>query len=105
MSGFGRLAVTSARSRSAAADVGQALFPFALQGARDEPVLRLAGVELPAGSFGVDLRALELQLGRAHARLVVGVQLDRSQCRLDPGWLQRLEHGVEHDQLDPAAAD
>ena len=54
-----------------AADVGEALLPFALQRARDEPVLRLAGVELAAGALGVDLRALELQLGRAHPRCVV----------------------------------
>ena len=53
------------------ADVMQALFPLGLQGARDEPVLGLAGVELAAGAVGVDLRALELELGRAHARLVV----------------------------------
>ena len=54
-----------------AADLGEALLPFALQGARDEPVLGLAGVELAAGALGVDLRALEFQLGGAHARGVV----------------------------------
>ena len=31
--------------------------------------------------------------------------LDRAQRRLDPGRAQRLEHGVEHDPLDPPAAD
>jgi hypothetical protein len=46
-----------------AADRGQPLLPFALQRARDEPVLRLARVELASGALGVDLRALELQLG------------------------------------------
>ena len=31
--------------------------------------------------------------------------LDRAERRLDPGRAQRLEHGVEHDPLDPPAAD
>jgi len=50
---------------------GQALLPFALECAGDEPVLRFAGVELAASAFGVDLRALELQLGGAHPRQVL----------------------------------
>ena len=50
---------------------GQPLFPFALQRAGDLPVLGLAGVELAPRALGVDLRALELQLGRAHPRGMV----------------------------------
>ena len=45
-----------------AADLGEPLLPLALERARDEPVLRLARVELAAGALGVDLRSLELQL-------------------------------------------
>ena len=71
MSGSGRRAATSATRVLGAADVGEPLLPLALERARDEPVLRLAGVELAACALGVDLRALELQLGRAHARLVI----------------------------------
>ena len=55
------------------ADVGQPLLPFALQRSGDEPVLGLAGVELAPRALGVDLRALELELGGAHARVVVAV--------------------------------
>ena len=89
-----------------AADVGQALLPFTLERSRDEPVLGLARVELASGSLGVDLRALELQLGRAHpgVMIVAGV-LDCAERRLDPGRAQCLEHGVEHDPLDPPPAD
>ena len=106
VSGSGRSGGDLGDGALGAADLGEALFPFALQRAGDEPVLGLAGVELAAGALGVDLRALELQLGRAHPRLVVGVGvLDRAQRRLDPGRSQRLEHGVEHDLLDPPAAD
>jgi hypothetical protein len=55
-----------------ATDVGEALLPFAFQRAGDEPVVRFAGVELlAAGALGVDLRALELKLGRAHLRSTV----------------------------------
>ena len=54
-----------------APDLGETLFPFVFQGAGDEPVLRLARVELAAGAVGVDLRALELKLGGVHARLVL----------------------------------
>ena len=53
------------------ADLGEPLLPLALERARDEPVLRLARVELVSGAFGVDLRALELQLSGVHSRLVV----------------------------------
>jgi hypothetical protein len=42
------------------------LFPFAFQRACHETVLRLATIELASGAFGVDLRALKLELGRAH---------------------------------------
>ena len=88
------------------ADLGEALLPFALERAGDEPVLGLAGVELAPGALGVDLRALELQLGRAHPRVVISVGvLDRAERRLDPGRCQRLEDGVEHDPLDPPPAD
>ena len=106
VSGCGRLAVTSASARSARADCGQPLFPFALQRAGDLPVLGLAGVELAPGALGVDLRALELQFGRADPRVVIiiGV-LDRAERGLDPGRCQRLEDGVEHDSLDPPTAD
>jgi hypothetical protein len=31
--------------------------------------------------------------------------LDRAECGLDPGRAERLEHGVEHDPLDPPPAD
>jgi hypothetical protein len=72
----------------------------------EEPVLRLAGVELAPGVLGVDPRPLALGLGRAHQRLVLrlGV-LDRAQRRFNPGRAPCLEHGVEHDPLDPPAAD
>jgi hypothetical protein len=53
------------------ADLGEALLPLALQRAGDESVLGLAGVELAVGAVGVDLRALELKLGRADPRVVV----------------------------------
>jgi len=89
-----------------AADLGQALLPLTLERARDESVLGLARVELAAGSLRVDLRPLEFQLGGAHARLMLGAALlDRAERRLDPGRAQRLEHGREHDLLDPPATD
>ena len=106
VSGSGRLAATSATVALGRADVGEALFPFALECARHEPVLRLAAVELASRAVGVDLRAFELELSRAHAgvMLLVGV-LERAEGRLDPGRRERLEHGVEHDPLDPPPAD
>ena len=46
------------------ADVGRALLPSRSSVRADEPVLGLARVELAPGSLGVDLRALEFELGR-----------------------------------------
>ncbi len=89
-----------------ATDLGEALLPLALERARHEPVLRLAGVELPAGALGADAGALELELGRAHPGVVVVLGLlDRPERRLDRGRAQRLERRVDHDLLDPAPAN
>jgi len=77
-----------------------------LQGARDESVLGLAGVEPAARAVGVDARALELKLGRPDARVMVAVGvLERPERGVDRGRAQRLEHLVEDDLLDPPAAD
>ena len=73
-----------ARARRARTSA-EPLLPLALQRARDEPVLGLAGVELAPGALGVDLRA-----ARARARPSgpapgdLGGVLDRAQRGLDP---------------------
>ena len=71
VSGSGRLGGDVGYRAFGRADLGEALLPLALEGAGDESVLGLARVELALHAVGVDLRALELKLGRAHPRLVI----------------------------------
>ena len=74
-----------------AAGLLQTLLPLGLQGPCDEPVLRLAAVELAACPLRFIGGALQLEFGRANDRLVPSVQvIDRAQRRVDRGRRERL---------------
>ena len=58
-----------------ALDIGQRLLIRALEAARDEPVLRLARVELPTAPLGLILDALNSEELQVPALGVVGLEL------------------------------
>jgi hypothetical protein len=89
-----------------ALEVRQRLFQCVLESAADEPVLRLARVELPACAVGLVLRALDREPLPGEALLVLILELaDRAGGRLDPGRRDRVQERVGDRPIQPRAAE
>ena len=89
-----------------ARDGGERVLELALQGPRDEPVLRLARVELALRALRVDLGALQRELLPGEPSVVLLGQLgDRAGARRDPGRSDRLEERRGDSPVQPPAAE
>ena len=88
-------------------DTGERFFELALQSPRDEPVLRLARVELATSALGFELRAFERESLAGEARVVLLGQLgDRACARRDSGRGDRFEERRVSTALSsPSAAE
>ena len=86
--------------------LAQRLLPVGLQRARHQPVLRLAGVELPPRALGVVARALEGEFERSEAGglggLLVGQRLGG---RGDRRGLEDAEDLLQHRLVELASAE
>ena len=73
-----------------------------LERAADEPVLRLARVELPSCAVGLVLRALDREALPGKPLLVLGFELaDRAGGRRDPGRRGRLQERFSDRPVQP----
>ena len=89
-----------------ALNIGQRLLIRALEAASDQPVLRLARVELPAAPLGLILDALNSEELQVPALGVVGLELiDRRRGRVHAGRGDRLEERVDDGAIEPQPAD
>jgi hypothetical protein len=89
-----------------AALLGQPLLPGRLDGASDQPVLRLDRVELAAGTFGVVGGALGRQLERLEPGGVMSFGFgQRLGGRRQRGGREDSEHLVADALLEPSPSD
>ena len=89
-----------------ALDIGKRLLIGALEAARDQPVLRLARVELPAPPLGLVLDALDREELQVPSFGVVGLELIHGRRgRVHAGRGDRLEERVDHRLIEPQPAD
>ena len=89
-----------------ALELGERLFQRVFEGASDEPVLRLARVELPARAVGLVLGALDREALAGEPLLVLGLELDdRAGGRRDPGRCDRVQERLGDGLVQPCAAE
>ena len=106
MSGCGTRALERGELAALALEQRERLLELALQRARDEPVLRLARVELALGALGLELGALDREALTGQPLLVLVLELaDRARGRRDPGRRDRFQERVGDRLLQPRAAE
>ena len=91
------LLFAAAQFRFGGRQIAQTIFPFRLQAASDEPILRLHGPVAALGPFGFVARPFDFQTPLRQSGIMVGLELfDTEPQGFDRGGSDRLQKGIRH---------
>ena len=104
--GAGPLLLAAAQFRFRGSKVAEAVLPFGLQTASDEPILRLNSSVAAFSPVGFVLRALHFQAPLRQSGVLIGLELlDSEQCRFHRCWCDGFQKSIGHGSLDRQTAD